>query len=203
MAYLQAATAIAPAVLGLFHRKKKGPNRNAILARYRASRPAGYTTAEDIAAAERTRTGLAAATQAAAQNQRAMNARQVTARGLAGPAAAALEQQAGDISAIGAENAARTSANQLYNAFQSNLGYARTQNESAFGAELGLASQEAAQREAQDATFWNSLLETVPAVTSSLGQMPSSAPTAQTQTYRPESSGLSPRSRRSPPGAAL
>lgn len=204
-----AALQLAPVLLGgLFHRKKKGPNRNAILQRYRDSKPVGYTTAEDKAAAESTRTRLAGAAQGAAQNQRIQNARQVTARGLGGPAAAALENNAGAISAAGAEEAARTSASQLYAAFNSNLGYARNQNDTAFGAEMGLASQEAAQNSAQDATFWNSMLEAIPAVASGFsgGGRATTAPTAsvgaptatgQTTTYGATTTGA-PGARRPP-----
>jgi hypothetical protein len=170
---------LAPLALGLFKKKRKGPNRNAILARYRDSKPVGYTTAEDRAAAESTRTRGTAAAQQQAQLARMMNARQVTARGLAGPAAAALEQGATDVAAQGSEEASRNSADQLYKAFQGNLGYARQQNDTAFGAELGLAAQEGSQKSAQDATFWNSMLEAVPAIASGFGGYGrSSAPTA-------------------------
>lgn len=176
----KAALQLAPLLLGLGHRKKKGPNRNAILARYRASKPAGYTTAEDAAAAERTRGTISGAAEGAAQRQRVQNSRQVTARGLAGPAAAALERDASGIAAAGSEEAARTSADQLYRAFNSNLGYARSQNDTAFGAELGLATQEAQQGQAQDATFWNSMLEAIPAVATSLAPRPAAGSTAPT-----------------------
>lgn len=175
---LAAATALAPVILGAFHRSKKGPNRNAIIARYRASRPAGYVTPEDEAAAERTRTRLAGASAAAAQRARQMNARQVSARGLSGPAAAALEQGATDVEAQGSEDAARNSADQLYQAFQSNLGYERGKNDTAFGAEMGVASQDAALNAAKDSTFWNSMLEAIPAVAGGFATSSrSSAPT--------------------------
>jgi len=160
----QAALALAPLVIGAFHHKKKGPNRNAILARYRAERPVGYTTKEDEAAAERTRTRIAGSATAAAQRARQMNQRQISARGLAGPAAAALESGASDIEAAGAEEASRNSADQLYKAYESNLGYERNKSDTAFGAEMGMATQEAAMGQAQDATFWNSMLEAIPAV---------------------------------------
>lgn len=173
-----AALAIAPLALSVFRRPKRGPNRYAIVDRYRRSRPVGYTTAEDIAASERTRTRMAGAGEAAAQRRRAENVRQVSARGLSGAAAAALEEQASDISAGAAEEASRTSADQLYKAFQSNLGYERHQNDTAFGAELGLATEDAARADAQNSTFWNSLLEAIPNVAgafSGLGQAPVSA----------------------------
>jgi hypothetical protein len=178
----QAVAALAPLVLGAFHKRPKEPNRQAILARYRSSKPVGYVTPEDQAAAERTRSRIAGAATSAAQRARQMNARQVTARGLSGPAAAALEQGATDTEAAGGETAALNSADQLYKAFESNLGYARNQNDTAFGAEMGLASQDAARAQAQDSTFWNSMLEAIPAVASGFPAAPagahSTAPTA-------------------------
>jgi hypothetical protein len=191
---LTAAATIAPLVFGAFRRPKKGPNRRAIIERYRQNRPTGYTSAEDEAAAERTRTRVAGAAGAVARRRRMENARQVTARGLAGPAAAALEQQATDVEAGGAEEAARTSADQLYRAFQSNLGYERSKADTAFGAELGLASQEAAMAEAQNTGFWNSMLEAIPAIAGAFSPstaetttraVAGTAPSAATQTYAP------------------
>jgi hypothetical protein len=165
---VNAATALAPVLLGAFHRPKKGPNINDIINRYRASRPAGYVTPQDELAAERTRTRIAGAATAAAGRQRQMTQRAITARGLGGPAAEALNQEATDTEAAGAEEAARTSADQLYRAFQSNLGYARGQNDTAFGAELSSAQQQAFRNQAQEATFWNSMNEAIPAVAGAL-----------------------------------
>lgn len=172
----KAALALAPLVIGAFHRSKKGPNRQAILQRYRASRPEAYVTPADQAASERTRARISGAAQNAASQARQMNARNVTARGLTGPAAAALESQASDIAAQGAEQGATAAAGQEYLAGQSNLGYARNQNDTAFGAELGLANQDYARNSAQDATFWNSMLDTIPSIAGAFS--PSSAPTA-------------------------
>jgi len=159
-----AALTLAPVIFGAFRRQKKGPNRYGIINRYRQARPVGYTSAEDEAAAERARTRITGASEAAAQRRRAENVRQTTARGLSGPAAAALERQASDISAAGAEEGARTSADLLYKSFQSNLGYERAKTDRAFGAELGVATQDAMLADAQNASFWNSLNETIPAV---------------------------------------
>ncbi len=165
------AISAGAAALAALRRNKKGPNRQAIVDRYRTSRPTGYVTAEDQAAAARTQTRLAAAAQAVAKRRRETNASQVTARGLSGPAAAALEQQATDVEAQGGEEAARTSADQLYKAFQSNLGYARNQNDNAFTGELGIATQDAARADAQNAGFWNSALEATKAIAPMLGSL--------------------------------
>lgn len=156
---------------GALRKKKKGPNRKAIVDRYRASSPKGFTTPEDEAAAARTQTRIAAAAQAVAKRRRAQNEGQVTARGLSGPAAAALEQQATDVEAQGGEEAARTSADQMYKAFQSNLGYERQKNDTAFASELGIATQDAARADAQNAGFWNSALEAVKGVAPLLGSL--------------------------------
>lgn len=161
---ITAAATLAPIVLGALHKKKKGPNRLAIIQKYRNTRPAGYTTPEDEAAAERTRTRIAGSAQVVARRRRMQNAREVTTRGLSGPAAAALEEQATQVEGAGAEEAARTSADQLYKAFQSNLGYERNKNDTSFGAELGVATQDAARADAQNASFWNSLMETLPGI---------------------------------------
>lgn len=204
---ISAAATLAPVVISALHRKKKGPNRNKILAAYRNSKPVGYTTPEDAAAAERTRTRIAASGQASAQRARQINARQVAARGLSGAAAGALENDASGIDAAATEEAARSSADQLYKAFNSNLGYARRQNDTAFGTEMGLAAQEAAQGQAQDATFWNSLIETVPAVASlwapkaavgPAGTATAAAPAARavTSTYNPAVAPVTPAQRR-------
>jgi len=165
---VNAAMTLAPFVLGAFHRKKKGPNMNAILARYRASRPEGYVTDADKAQAERVRTKVAGAATAAAARARQLSQRQITARGLEGPAAAALEGQATDIEAAGAEEAARNSADVLDRAYNSNLGYERGKSDTAFGAEMGLAQQEAIRGQAQETSFWNSMLEAIPAVAGGL-----------------------------------
>lgn len=162
-------------------KSKKRVDTSAILNRYRTSRPVGYTSPEDLAASELTRTRMAGAAQAVAQQRRAQNARQVTARGLGGPAAAALEQQASDIAAGGAEEAARTGAGQLYRAFQSNLGYERSKSDTAFGAEIGLAANENARNDAADAAFWNGMLEVIPTIASGWG---GGAPAASGTAYR-------------------
>jgi len=188
MAYLPAAKAaltLAPLALGLFHKKKKGRNANEILARYKASRPTGYTTPEDEAAAERTRTRIAGASANAAQRARQMNARQVTARGLGGAAAAALDTNAQLIEGAGAEEAARNSADQLYQAYNSNLNYNRQQNNTAFNAEMGLAAQERAQSQAQEGTFWNSMFEAIPAVAGAFAGGPAGGATRSYGTYNP------------------
>lgn len=163
-AIASAAIQLAPVIGGLFRRKKKAPDANAILSRYRDARPEGYVTEADKAAAERTRTTMAGAAQNVAQQRRMMNARNTTARRLQGPAAAALEQQATDVAAQGAENAARNSAQQLYGAYNSNLGFERQKMNTAFGAEMGLAAQQQQQNQAEDAAFWNTAMETIPTI---------------------------------------
>lgn len=172
------ASAIAAAVVSLFHRKKKGPNMNAILARYRSTTPQAYTTPADEAMAERARTRLSGAAQSVAEQRRVENARQVTARNLSGPAAAALEQGATDVAARGGEEAARTSADLLYRAGQSNVGYERQKLDTAFGAEMGLASQQAAQGQASDAEFWNSVLGVIPGVAAAYSGQPATSSSA-------------------------
>jgi hypothetical protein len=187
---ISAAATLAPLVIGAFRRPKKGPNRYAIINKYRGTRPEGYVTPEDQAAAERTRTRIAGAATAAAGRRRAENTRQVSARGLGGPAAAALEQQASDTEAGGAEEAARTSADQLYQAFQSNLGYARQQNDTAFGAEIGAATHDAALADAQNASFWNSVNEAIPGIVSAWSPAPTATPTASTSGVVTPTTGL-------------
>lgn len=135
-----------------------------IIAGYKEQRPVGYTSKEDEAFAERQRLKGNAATRAVAQQARQLSARQVTARGLGGAAAAALENNASGIEAAGAEESARTSADTLYGAFNSNLGYERHKADTAFGAEMETANQENARLDAQNSSFWNSLMEAIPAV---------------------------------------
>ena len=172
---ISAAATLAPLVIGAFRRPKKGPNRYAIINRYRASQPTGYVSPEDVAQAGRTQTRLAQTAVAGATRRRAENTRQVSARGMGGPAAAALEQQASDQEAAGTEEAARTSADELYKAFQSNLGYARQQNDTAFGAELGAATFDQSQANAQNSAFWNSVNEAIPGIVSAW--TPATSPT--------------------------
>lgn len=175
---LTAGLTLAPVVLGAFRRKPKD-NRRKTIQKYRDSRPVGYTSKEDEAFAERQRAKQAGAAKAVAQQRRAMNANQVRVRGLGGAAAAALEQQATDVEAAGAEDAARSSADLLYRAFQSNLGYERNKNDNAFGAELGIDTQDVMRADAQQAEFWNSVLEGVQATApmlSKVGPKPAAAP---------------------------
>lgn len=183
-----AAAVLAPTVIGAFRRKKR-PNRNAIINRYRNSRPVGYTTAEDEAFAERQRVKGNAAAKSVAQQRRAINAGQVRARGLGGAAAAALEQNATDVEAMGAEESARTSADLLYKAFASNRDYARHQNDTAFGQEMQVATEDAARADAQNASFWNSVNESITAIApmlstiggggTAVAQTPAQNPTSQ------------------------
>lgn len=193
-----AAAVLGPMVIGAFRRKRKAPDRYAIINRYRASRPTGYTTREDEAAAERTRTRMAGAATATAHRRRAENVRQVTARGLSGAAAAALEQQATDVEAIGGEEAARTSADQLYRAYQSNLGYARHQNDTAFGAELGAATEDAYRDDIRDAGFWNTVAEAMPLLATGFAgaRAPAGSRAVAGQNYNP--AAMIPGARRPP-----
>lgn len=135
-----------------------------IISAYRKFNPQAYTSEADVAAASRTRAGMTSSAERTGVMVRAQNQRQVLARHLSGPAAAALEQQATDAVAGGREQAAGAEAEQLYRAGQSNLGYEREKGGTLFGAELGVAANQAQMDAARSATFWNSVLQAVPMV---------------------------------------
>lgn len=167
LAAAKVGTQLAPLVAGLFHRRQKTPNIQAILARYRAEGPDSYLSASDRAAAARTRAGITAGAATAAETQRGRNQSQVLQRGLGGPAAAALESEAAATEAGGREHGAVAEADQLYHTGQ------EKQN-TLFGAELGAANLAATRADARDATFWNSMIDLTGA-TSQLWAPPATA----------------------------
>lgn len=176
-----------------------------IIADYKDQKPVGYTSKEDEAFAERQRLKGNAATRAVAQHARELSARQVTARGLGGAAAAALENNAAGIEAAGAEESARTSADVLYGAFNSNLGYERHKADTAFGAEMETANQENARLDAQNSSFFNSLLEVIPAVagafTGGAGALAGAGAGAARSAYAGAGSSVTPAGNPGGPGA--
>lgn len=144
--------------------KKKRPNISAINAKFRAQRPDGYTTAADEEMIAR---GLATGNRTAARSgvlgQTAV-ARQARTRGLSGAAAAALNtrvgQQVAEDRMAAAEGAART----RYGVYAGNRDFEREKMFREWGSEIGAAQAEANRIDAQNATMWNSILESAPAL---------------------------------------
>lgn len=184
-----AATAVGNIVRGRGKKSRVNPQARftdptkrvaGINAKYQNARVDGYTTAADVANAERTRNKGTASAARSGELARMQANRQVLARGLGGPAAAALAQKASDVEAAGREDAYNTSANELYGAYNKNKDFAGNQLMTAWGADIGASAQLGqqeyqraqldlganAQADARDATFWNSLLEAAPMVAS-------------------------------------
>lgn len=150
----------------LLGRQNYGPNYDAIIARYLASRPSGYLTAQDMADAARLRAAGSAAAASQGVRARQMTARSVQARGLQGPAAAALENTANATEAQGREDAFNQSQNLLESRYQSALGFERGKLNTAFGQEMGAAAQKAALGYGQQSELWNSILDATPHIIS-------------------------------------
>ncbi len=178
----QAAIQLAPTVLGWLggRNKKRGPDTQGIIDRYRSSRPEAYVTEADRQQAERARTTMAGAAQNAAQQQRALNARSIRNRRLSGAAAAALGENANQMAAQGMESAARNSAGMLYQAGQSNLGYARRQNDTVFGAEMGQAARQQALDQARESEMWNSIMGVTEGISGLMGSYNKAHPAPKT-----------------------
>jgi len=164
------ATQLAPLIAGVFHKRKKGPNFNQVVADYRKRRAATGATPEDVAAAGRTRAGITASAERSGEIARQNAGRQAIARNLGGPAAAALTADADSLVATGREAGATAEAGQIYDAAQRNKGVEDT----IFGAQVGNAQFEAQRNDMRDQTFWNSMLDLTSA-TSALWQPPASS----------------------------
>jgi hypothetical protein len=156
------ASTLAPLAAGLFHHRPRTPNIQGIIQRYRNEGPSAYLSPEDRAAAARTRTEVSGSAARAAQIQRAEQGRQILARNLQGPAAAALADEATATEAQGREQGATEEANQLYTT-------GKEKQNTLFGAELGAANTAAQRADSQDQTFWNSMIDLAGATSSLWG----------------------------------
>jgi len=153
------ATQLLPLALGLGRKKKKGPNIAALAADYRSRRPEMTLSAEDIAAAGRTRGRITSSAVRSGEMTRMNANRQAIARGLSGTAAAALGTVADAQVAEGREKGALAEADQLYATGKDNQSYDRAKEDRIFGALVGDAQQQAQRNDARDATFWNSMMD--------------------------------------------
>ena len=151
-------TQLAPLAMGLFRSKPSGPDYNKIYSDYMNANPEATVSAADMAAASRTRGNITASAERSAQMAAGNAQRQALARNLGGPAAAALQQQARSVAASGREQGAMAEAGQLYQTGLQNQAYARQKQDRLFGARLGQAQNQMAQQQAQDRTFWNSMM---------------------------------------------
>lgn len=183
------AVSAAGAIAGA---RRKRPNVGKINAKYLGMRPEGYTTAADLAAAElqRQRGTASAARSGTLARERA--GQQARARGLGGASAAALVTQGDQIEGQGRELAAEQANNFLADRFSNNLGFERNKMMTAWGGELGAANQEAARIDAQQASFWNSVVEAAPLMAGSVGALGTSPTPGATPGQPPASPGTTP-----------
>jgi len=191
LAAAKVGSQLAPLLLGLGRKKKKGPNVAALAADYRSRRPEMTLSAEDLAAGARTRAGVNASAVRSGELTRMGINRQVAARGLSGPAAAALGLTADAQVAEGREKGALAEAEQLYQTGRSNQEYDRSKEDRIFGGLLGNAHIEAQRNDARDATFWNSMMD-LSTATSSLWGGGATGASGAINTRRPIDSPLSP-----------
>lgn len=157
-----AAPLVVQGVSRLFGRRRKPPDINAIIRRYLAARPGGYTTEEDRIAAELTRSRGTRAAEEFGRHSREQAARDLQRRGiLMSPAATATTTRIGQVEAGGRERAAEAASAQLYDAFGANRAFEQNKLMSAFGSEIGKAQADQYRGDAREATFWNSILDVV------------------------------------------
>lgn len=135
------------------------------IAELRAFRPQGYTTPEDLRAAELTKGRLTAGARAQGELAGTEVARRSVARGLAGsPSEERSRARVNQQTALGVEHAGETAEEQLYNVNLSREAFERQKALTIFGAQTGAAQQEANRQSAEDAAYWNSLLEFTPTI---------------------------------------
>lgn len=145
-------------------RRRREDMRRAI-AELRASQPVGYLTPEDVRAGEQTRGRLAAEARSQGGLAGVDVSRRSTARGLAGsPSEERALARVGQQTASGVEHAGDTAEEQLYNIRLGREQYGRQKDLAIFGAETGAATQEAQRQSAEEAAYWNSLLEFTPTI---------------------------------------
>lgn len=163
-------------------RRKRPPSIGKIIEKYFAMRPGGYTTPEDVKAANATQSRLTGQAEASGKGARIRLNRSLVARGIAGPAALAAGQGINEQVAAGRESAAQQGAAQLYDRYSKNASYMQDLVGQAFGAEVGAAQQDRARYEGQKATLWNSVLQTAPYLTSVFTKLAATAPGVQSVT---------------------
>lgn len=134
--------------------------------RYRGENPSGIVTAEDKAQAERTRAiGNRSAARSAELGHQSVY-RAAAARGLSGASAAALDSEVMAQEARDREANGLGAANQEYADYASSRGFGREKLMTAWGNDVGAAGVGAQQANAQNATMWNSILESIPGIAS-------------------------------------
>ena len=158
----QAATSIYGALRG----RKRGPSVQSIDDRFRNERVSGYLTPEDRAMVERTRLAGVQGAERSADLTRQSVYRQVAGRHLSGASAAAMGLRADEQAAEGRDQANLAAANEEYGLYKGNEGYEREKQATAWGNEVGDAVRGNARADLQDSTFWNSALESIPAIRS-------------------------------------
>lgn len=155
----------------LFGGHRRRPNISKAIAELRGSRPTGYLTPEDLAAAERTRGRLTEGVKTAGQQEGYEVARRFRARGLAGsPAEERARARLQDSTLLGVQHAGEASEEQLYNMRTGREAFQHQNDLAIFGQQVGDTQREQDRQDAQNGAFWNSLNEFVTPIVSSLGQ---------------------------------
>jgi hypothetical protein len=122
--------------------------------------PQGYTTPEDIAAAENTKSRLRRSVGTNAGQQRALALRRAVARGAGtGPAVEATLGRIGEAEALGSERAGATGEEQIYNTRLGREKFGQQKALMLLGGKLRDASSGRSLRMMQHASFVNSLLD--------------------------------------------
>lgn len=137
---------------------------NRINSKYMGMRPEGYTSAADE---NQLRLQLATGTRQAERGGVLGNMavdRQIRSRKLSGASAAALHTRIAQQTAMGRESAAEGVARTRYGMYNNNLGFERNKMFKSWGAEIGQAQADNARLDSQNATMWNSIIESAPAI---------------------------------------
>jgi len=171
---------VAGTIAGAFRRRRKSKMGN-IIRDYAGKRAEGYTSDADRLAAERTRGRGTASASRSAELARIQGNRQATARGLSGAAAAALDTKANDIEAAGRESAYGAGEDVLYGAYSHNKDLQAQKDATIFGTMVADETLQNQQADAQQSTFWNSILQgiqTLSPMLPAIGQRPGSTAVA-------------------------
>lgn len=170
------AISIGSAAVGLgkriFGGRRRRPDNRRAIAELRAAFPLGLT-AEDLRSGELTRGRLSESARAEGQLAGFEVSRRQRARGLTGsPSEERAQARVGQQVALGVQRAGESSEELLSNI---RLGRERARQEAElaiFGAQTGETARESARQQAEDAAFWNSLLEFAPTI---IGAIPGDA----------------------------
>jgi len=161
LAGIAAGVGIASGLKTIFSSSGR-PDINRILRYIDARRPRGYLDPEDYAAAEGTRSRLSGQASRTAQGLRYEALRRYSQRRLVGsPAEETTLSRVGEIEAAGRERAGDVAEQQLYDIRLGRERYGQQVNLAALGYNVNEAYRNQARSDAQQSTFYNSLLESL------------------------------------------